>query len=289
MQSQEELPSRSPGFDATPTEDPDPRRARAAGSGEGRSTVPDRWFEEAFGAQYLRLYRRRTPEQAAQEVEFALTQLGLPRGATVLDVGCGAGRHLKSLLSRGFTAVGVDLSQDLLEHARQSLRRERTPVRLVRADMRFLPLPPQFDAVFSFFTSFGYFFEEEENHQVIREVARVLRPGGRFLIDLMDREWVTRELVEHGVREQDGIRVEDRRWIAPDGLRVEKETTVGIGPEARRFHESVRMYSLAEIRDVLTGSGLVVDHVSGDFRGSEYDPGRVPRMVIFGSRSRGQG
>lgn len=251
--------------------------------------MPDGWFEHAFGADYLRRYRHRDEEQAAMEVAFAVAALRLTPGALVLDLGCGAGRHLGPLLQSGMAVTGVDLSRDLLAHARAGLGRAAGPpqARLVRVDMRALPFGAKFDAVLSFFTSFGYFFDEAENHRVVCEIGRVLRPKGKFLLDLMDRDWVTRELVPHSVRDEQGVRLEERRWITRDGLRVEKEAIFGEGPTARRFHESVRMYTLAEVRDFLASQGLGVERVVGDFNGLDYVPGRRSRMIIVGSRQRG--
>src|SRR4029434_8542781 len=97
---------------------------------------------------------------ARGEVDFAARVLGLRRGARVLDVPCGFGRHAGELARRGYTAVGVDLSPLMLREARKA-HRERNRLQFIQNDMRRLSYRAEFDAVICLFTSFGYFSERE--------------------------------------------------------------------------------------------------------------------------------
>ncbi|MEE8142362.1 MAG: class I SAM-dependent methyltransferase, partial [Planctomycetota bacterium] len=200
------------------------------------SHVPESWYQLAFGSDYLNIYSRRNRAQARREVEFALRVLELNPGDRVLDLCCGAGRHLGPLREQGLKAVGLDRSRALLDEAARQLGAKTA---LILGDMRHLPLGQVFTALLSFFTSFGYFFQEKQNQQVIREMARALLPGGRLLLDLMDRESVLHGL-EPCSRRMDGTRtIEERRWISRDGLRVEKEVRIRDGVRERAYQESV--------------------------------------------------
>lgn len=284
--------------------------------------VPDTWYQSAFGHDYLHLYRHRDADQARREADFAIEALRLAPPARVLDLGCGSGRHVAPLRAAGFTLVGVDLSRALLAQARTRPLGEQGA--WVCADMRVLPfggacrgeggsrpgdggpgrgeggavhtaiVPPQagaasgvagFDAVLSFFTSFGYFFAETDNRRVLAEIARVLRPGGRFLLDLMDADAVRARLVPHSTREDGGCQVDEWRWLTPDGSRVEKRlvlTAPGAAP--RTYHESVRLYARAEAEQALAAAGLQVSACAGDFDGQPHVAGRGPRMILSGRR-----
>lgn len=241
--------------------------------------VPEAWYDRAFGEHYSRIYRRRDDAEAARHVALATAALGLTRRHRVLDLCCGGGRHLRELRARGIAPWGLDRSAALLAEAR---RDSETARRLVRGDMRRLPFGDgSFDAVVSFFTSFGYFFDEAENRQVLSEVARVLRDGGGALIDLMDRRTVIATLVTESERHVDGRVVRERRRISDDGTRVEKDIELDPGDgELLVFHESVRMYDLEEARESLAGAGLELRDVFGDFDGVPYDPGATPRMIL---------
>ena len=150
-------------------------------------------------------FSREAPEQTLREVEFIERSLELPAGAKVLDVGCGYGRHAIELVSRGLNITGLDLSLPLLIRAADEAQRRALSVNFVHADMREMVFEDQFDGAYSMLTSFGY-FDEEANLRVLEGIARALRPGGRFLLDVLtldhDDDHVARRLVEH-----DGIRV----------------------------------------------------------------------------------
>src|SRR5262249_41028487 len=150
---------------------------------------PD-WPVAFFDDDYLQLYRPMlTEERTAAEIDFIESALGLPAGARVLDLACGFGRHSIGMALRGYRVTGVDFNPRYLALAREESERRGVTVRWVEADMRELDFAREFDAVYSYFTSFGY-FPERENERVIERVARSLTPGARFLIDLANRDWI---------------------------------------------------------------------------------------------------
>ena len=144
------------------------------------------WVVEAFGEWYPIVY----PHRDALEAERWVVELDAVvgwRGRHVLDVGCGAGRHLGPLQRCGARPVGVDYSPTLLRQAREARVAASAAWPLVRGDMRALPFAADsFDAVASFFTSFGY-FGETEDRRVLTEAARALRPGGWHVLDYLNR------------------------------------------------------------------------------------------------------
>lgn len=96
---------------------------------------------------------------------------------TVLDLGCGSGRHMLYLEGQGFEPVGVDFAPVALENARRILSEAHLGPSLVQADMRDLPLAAQcVDACVSF--NVIYHGELPMVRRALCEVSRVLRPGG---------------------------------------------------------------------------------------------------------------
>ena len=239
------------------------------------------WYANWFNETYSHIYAHRDRLAANREAAFALTLLGGPPAGPVLDLCCGDGRHSHALVHAGCHVVGLDLSLPLLQIASETAKKERSLLRLVRGDMRHLPFPESFDAVFNFFTSFGY-FEDDENQDVLREIARVLVPGGRFLLDYLNPEVVIRDLVPESERETPlGRLVERRRYDAERG-RIEKDLFLHRGDAVERYHESVRAYSYEEMLSHLAVVGLCPEKVFGTLDGQPYEP-TSPRMVLWGA------
>jgi SAM-dependent methyltransferase len=265
------------------------------------------WFERWFGEEYKRLYPHRNNEQAALQVG-ALLQAAhaawtlnasvdirvVPGIRNILDVGCGAGRHLAALrkagkagkvasqgsaLETGVRTVGIDLSPVMLRDARAA----GLPV--ARADMRRLPFADGvFDLVACFFTSFGYFATPGEDAEALAEFTRVLRPGGLLFLDLPNRDTVVRGLVAAEVVESGGRRVDITRTFEGDmvvkRIRI-RDTDAGQDGDGDVFEERVRLYSLAAIGPVLGHLGLEIVTVLGDERGAAFDPAASPRMSLL--------
>ena len=137
------------------------------------------WFRHFFDAAYVaQLREEKSPADTRAEVDFLLRRLRLPRGARVLDVPCGYGRHAAALARRGFVVVGVDLSPAMIAEGRRRFT-GISRLRLRRGDMRRLAFHREFDAVVNLYTSFGY-FTPAQNQAVLGRMARALKPGGIY-------------------------------------------------------------------------------------------------------------
>jgi SAM-dependent methyltransferase len=243
--------------------------------------IPEDWYARSFDAWYPIVYAHRTLEAARREAAFAVKELALQPSERVLDLCCGNGRHVKHLLECTPFVVGLDFSPALLSLARD-MTAGNAP--LVRGDMRAIPFGGVFDVVTSFFTSFGYFMTPEENLQVVTEVARVLKPGGRVFLDYMNAQCVESTLVPESIREYNDYVIRETRWIDRTRRRVNKATRVTRqGIEAGEWGESVQLYSEAEFRALLARGGLTVDRVFGDYDGAPLDV-RRPRMMVVAHR-----
>ena len=233
------------------------------------------WYQEWFGEEYLELYSHRDATEARQQVVFFKEQCGEVKGC-ILDLACGNGRHIEELSTAGYHAVGCDLSFTLLKTGIA----EYGPMPLARADMRALPfLTASFGGLVNFFTSFGYFSSEDENLEVVREMARVLAPGAPFLFDYLNVQRELKGLVERETRSTPMGDVRIERWFDASDRSFNKRMTIG----AKRYLERVRGYDLDEITVMFTSSGLAIRAAFGDFDNSRFDAAS-PRLILVGNR-----
>ncbi|HVT03844.1 MAG TPA: class I SAM-dependent methyltransferase [Thermoanaerobaculia bacterium] len=235
------------------------------------------WYQEWFGEDYLDLYSYRDEEEARQHVSFFKTHVGALSGP-LLDLACGSGRHTDEFRQEGYRAIGCDLSIVLL----QAGRAQYGDLSLVRGDMRRLPFASgSFGGLVNFFTSFGYFENEEENELTVSEMARVLRGNSPLLFDYLNVHRELQRLVQREEKEIDGTRVLIDRWFDGSSRTFNKRIVIG----SKRYLERVKGYDLDEISTFFGRSGLAVRQVYGDFDGSPFMPDS-PRMIVIGVKRR---
>ena len=239
---------------------------------------PDDWFHDWFGAEYLELYPHRDDEEAERAVDLIAGHADVAAGGAVLDLACGAGRHVEHLRDLGFHAFGLDLSAALLGVARG----DGLPV--IRGDMRRLPVATDSLAmVTSFFTSFGYFPDPAEDEAVLREIRRVLVAGGVYALDFLNADRVRAELHPLDEVELGGRRIVQRRTLVEGGAVVEKRIEIHDPGhrDPRVFHERVRLYSADQLWSMMKRCGIRPLRAFGDYDGGPLDAA-APRAILLG-------
>ncbi len=226
----------------------------------------DRGFDvdEVFDDDYLYFYEPRlTAERNDADADLVSRLLELESGMTVLDVACGHGRIADRLAARGYVVTGIDRTMRFLELARSDAASRGLSVEYVEGDMRSLPWRDRFDGVVCWFTSWG-FFEDEENRQALREMHAALKPGGRLVLDHVHRDDLLRRLAPDVVTERDGDYMIDRHRFDVVTGRLHNERIVVRANRLRRFSFYVRLASYTELRDWLLAAGFADVRAHGD-------------------------
>jgi ubiquinone/menaquinone biosynthesis C-methylase UbiE len=244
------------------------------------------WPVAFFDDDYLRIYRPLFTEEATRaEAEFITGALAIGPGSAVLDLACGTGRHAVRVAERGVRVTGLDFNPRYLEVAADEARRAGVEVRWMAGDMRALPFEHEFDAVYSFYTSFGY-FGDDENERVLAGVARALKPGGRFLLEMANRDWILTHPLQRvwNQREDGSLHMEESSLDLVTSRVVSRmiHITPDGGPHLTKEYE-LRVYTCAELTALCARHGLAVRQVWGGADRSAYGT-ESRRLVLVAER-----
>lgn len=150
----------------------------------------------AYSALWFELFMPLQREEwTGKEVAFLARQLPQPRYGALLDLCCGYGRHALPLAQRGYRVTGVDRdAAAIVEARRRAAGAGATEAALTYtvADMREVGrLPGAFDAVINMWQSLAY-FDDATNADLLRQIHEKLTQGGRFIVDMYNRDYFER-------------------------------------------------------------------------------------------------
>ena len=244
------------------------------------------WFETYFDGLYWEVLAALFEhETSRRHAEIVARLLALEVGDSVLDVPCGMGRVALALLRMGFRVTGVDLQARYVEAARRAAKRERLDAHFAVGDMREISFEAEFDGAFNWFTSFGY-FSEKEDREFLKRVRAALVPGGRFAVDVVNKPWLLANFRETNADEVAGIAIEERRTWDAAASRIVAETIFSKGGRVERVNSSIRLYSAAELQDMLVRAGFAeVAFYSAD--GASAPAADSPRLVAAAKAVKG--
>jgi SAM-dependent methyltransferase len=152
--------------------------------------------------------------------------------------------------------TGVDVTPGFIRGAMAAARRVKVKARFFVADMRRLAFDGEFDAAFNWFTSWGY-FTDRENLDALRRIRRALRPGGRFLVEGMNKSWVVRHLnLGRNMSRIGGVEVIQQSHWAPKTSRMSTLWELRRGRRVERHRIRVLVYDGAGIRRILQTAGF---------------------------------
>lgn len=246
------------------------------------------WYEQGgiYGPDYMAIFPAEAGSGAA-EADRAVRLLGLNGGELLLDIGCGYGRHAVNLASRDLRVVGLDINEYFLHLAVERASQLPHRIAFVRGDMRTLPLSGAFDAAVCLGGSFGQFATEDEDLALLRETARVLKPGGKFLLDVANRDGILSRFVGRDWNElEDGtVVLHERRWDSLRGRLEGRDLVLGEDGRRREYEHSMRLYGAPEIGSLFRRAGFDVLALYGNLAGSAFG-WDSPRVNLVAQRPR---
>ena len=144
-------------------------------------------------------------------IEACLKQYGPPNATRLLDIGCGAGRHMVDLAKRGYRLTGIDAAPEMVAYVEQEAKLGHLPITVSVGDLRRLSVRGTYDTAFCFMDTFRFLLTNDEIKAHLRTVADRLAPGGLYLLDF----WIPHQW--------DQVGNEIHQWEQTDG-----DTTVRV-------------------------------------------------------------
>lgn len=231
------------------------------------------WYKGMYGDHYYRAsFAAMSEERTVEEVALITKALNLVPDSDILDLCCGPGRHTIALAKEGYRMSGLDLSGEYIDIAKKEAAEAGVDIDFRVGDMRLIPFEQKFDAVINIFTSFGYFQEDEENEKVLHSAVKKLKPGGKFLIDLANRDYLVRNFTPSHWLEREDIYVLQEHSFNVQTSRSEDYWVFIEKKDGQRkeFNVSIRVYSLHEVIELFEKAGLRFEEAWGDFDGEPF-------------------
>jgi len=241
------------------------------------------WYEEWFNTkEYLEVYKNRDDVEAENLAELILSNIKIESSGKILDMTAGAGRHAINFAKRGFNVTAVDLSKNLLKVAKENASVYDFNIDFIHSDIRKFETNDKFELVLNLFTSIGYFDSDEENFELLRKAYNFLKPGGYFVLDYFNRNYLEKNLVPSSVETINETVINQNRSIR--GNRVIKEIEIRKNGNTKKYFESVRMFSFNELKTELEYTGFKINSTFGDLDGKPFVLETSPRVIIIASK-----
>jgi SAM-dependent methyltransferase len=223
--------------------------------------MPDFDLDGGFDEADYQYFYFSDEESSSAAADFEAGQvaalLDLQPGERVLDAPCGHGRITERLAQIGCRMVGIDRAPHFIRSARESATALGLEVDYRIGDLRELAFGAEFDAAFNWFTGFGY-FDDETDRGILRRYRAALRPGGRLLLELQNRDRLLRSFNPGSghAHEVGSDLMLDSNSFDPVSGRIHTTRHIIRSGQVRCTQFSTRLFAFTEIRGWLREAGF---------------------------------
>jgi SAM-dependent methyltransferase len=245
-------------------------RGRGQGNHMGEPIDPQ-WYRKVWTLDVQDLS---WVESTSREVDFTIQALGLTGSERILDLACGFGRHSLELARRGYAVVGVDITPAYVQEAHRRASQERLAAEFVCADLREVSYHDEFDVVLNLADgAIGYLENDQENLKVFDRLAAALRPGGKHLMGMCNASHARRHFPRrHWELGSRSLSLADFAWDNATSRMIYTAHSFRLGQVLNRPKAAppawIRLYTLQELREILSQRGLEVKQAFGGYDAS---------------------
>ena len=238
------------------------------------------WYEHWFNTDFYHiLYENRNDEEAGFFIEHLMSFLNIQKGSSIIDIGCGRGRHAHYLSEHGYEVTGIDIAQRNIDYAKKY---EGQHLHFRCHDKRNVFKSAQFDLALNLFTSFGFIQNSDELTSTLGKMALNLKTGGLLVMDYLNEGKIRNSPMGKETQVHQSIEFNIDKHIADDC--IVKEIEVFDGHEKQRFIEKVRLISLQEFEAMFESASLKILHTFGDYDLKSYNEMESDRLILIAEK-----
>ena len=233
------------------------------------------WFDTTY---YSLLYKNRSESEAQLFIDNILNKINIKTNSKDLDLACGLGRHSKYLEKKGFNVVGIDNSKRKILIAKKN---ENKNLKFINQEMT-KNINTKFDAVFNFFTSFGY-LDHKYNYDTIENISKNLKPDGLFIIDFLNHKFIRDNIVVKEEKIIKSIKFNIYRYIKDNC--IYKKISFIDNKNEYNFTEKVMLLDFKNFENYFLKNNLKTIDIYGDYKLSSFDINKSPRLIIISKKN----
>lgn len=224
-------------------------------------------------------------EDTRRQVDFLTAKLHLQGGEKILDLACGFGRHSLELARRGFSVTGVDITPSYIRFAKEKAQEEGLCANFLCCDIRNVSFEQKFDVVLNMADgAIGYLENDAENLKIFRAVSKALKHGGRHFMDIMNGSYADHHfpcrLWEAGEK---CLTLSEFEWDSKARVLLYGQLDFKYGQLISKPNISegnpIRLYTLAEITQILSSIGMSIIDSYADYAGTPSSDDHIQLLV----------
>jgi ubiquinone/menaquinone biosynthesis C-methylase UbiE len=218
--------------------------------------TPIPWYQEFFNdfRPYFGLVSQKTTNK---QVRYLIKKLKIKPGMSFLDCPCGFGRMSVPIAKKGIKVVASDLCREYLDELNVKAKRAGLKIETHHSDMRTIDFKNRFDAAGNLWTSFGYFENERDNLLALKKMYQALKPGGRFCLHVINRDWIMAHYSDTDWQEIAGVLYTEKRQFDFATSINRGVWTFHKDGKSNSYNVDIRMYSYHELIAMFRKVGFV--------------------------------
>ena len=235
------------------------------------------WFKDWFNSEYYHiLYKDRDTKEAQNFIDNLIKNLNIKKNSKIIDIACGKGRHAKYLNQQGMDVIGIDISPESIKHAK---KHENPGLKFRVQDMRYIYKEDEFDIATNLFTSLGYFDNYDDEKKAINAMSVSLKKGGLLIIDFMNVEKTSRNLITSEIKQIKNITFNIKRSIKNN--HIIKKISFSDNQREYLFTEKVRRLDLITFSKLTSNAGLEITNTFGNYQLEKFDKKHSDRLILI--------